>query len=42
MRLVVEPGDITLFAANLRTTFGLDGPEREIAPNDRRASRVEA
>ncbi len=42
MRLVVEPGDITLFAGNLRTTFGLDGPEREIKPNDRQPSRAEA
>jgi beta-glucosidase len=42
MRLVVEPGDITLLVGNLRTTFSLDGAEREIAPNDRRPSRAEA
>ncbi len=42
MRLVIEPGDITLFASNLRTTIGLEGPEREIQPNDRQPSRAEA
>jgi beta-glucosidase len=42
MRLVIEPGDVTVFAGNLRTTFGLDGPEREIEPNDRQPSRAEA
>jgi beta-glucosidase len=42
MRLVVEPGDVTFTVGPLQTTVGLAGAEREIAPNDRRPSTVDA
>jgi beta-glucosidase len=40
MRLVIEPGSARLFVADQATDIVLDGPEREIAPNDRRPTRV--
>ncbi len=36
MRLVIEPGAIRLMAGGLEEVVELTGPEREIAPNDRR------
>jgi beta-glucosidase len=41
MRLVIEPGDVRLFAGPTETTVNLDGPERTIDPNDRRPTIVE-
>jgi beta-glucosidase len=41
MRLVVEPGAIEFMVGPLRMASELAGPEREIAPNDRRPTRVQ-
>jgi beta-glucosidase len=35
MRLVVEPGDVRVMIGALETVVRLNGPEREITPNDR-------
>ena len=40
MQLVIEPGTISAFAGGQSVTFDLDGPERVIAPNDRRPAVV--
>jgi hypothetical protein len=41
MRLVVEPGSVWIMAGDLVATLHLEGPEREIAPNDRRPTVIE-
>jgi beta-glucosidase len=41
MRLVIEPGVVRLMTGDLETTVDVEGPEREIAPNDRRPTTVE-
>ena len=41
MRLVIEPGTVRVMAGDLEATTYIDGPEREIAPNDRRPGAVE-
>jgi beta-glucosidase len=40
MRLVVEPGAARIMVGPLSATVALEGAEREIAPNDRRATAV--
>ena len=40
MRLVVEPGAVRVMVGQLSATVALEGAEREIAPNDRRATAV--
>jgi beta-glucosidase len=40
MELVVEPGAVRVIVGDLHSTVVLDGPERAIAPNDRRPTRV--
>jgi beta-glucosidase len=42
MQLVVEPGTISAFAGDQSAAFDLAGPERVIAPNDRRPTLVMA
>ena len=41
MRLVVEPGDVRVMVGGLEQVIAFDGPEREIAPNDRRPTSVD-
>jgi hypothetical protein len=41
MQLVIEPGAIEFMVGPLRVMSELDGPERVIAPNDRRPTAVE-
>ncbi len=41
MHLVIEPGTVRVMAGDLEATLYVDGPEREIAPNDRRPTAVE-
>jgi beta-glucosidase len=41
MHLVIEPGTVRVMAGDLEATFYVDGPEREIAPNDRRPTAIE-
>ncbi|HYL53592.1 MAG TPA: glycoside hydrolase family 3 N-terminal domain-containing protein [Acidimicrobiia bacterium] len=41
MRLVIEPGSVCVMAGDLVARLHLDGPEREIAPNDRRPTVIE-
>ena len=41
MRLVIEPGDVRVMVGPLAATVTLEGDERTIAPNDRRAATVE-
>jgi hypothetical protein len=36
MRLVIEPGAVRLIVGALEQVISVTGPEREIAPNDRR------
>jgi beta-glucosidase len=40
MRLVVEPGDVRVTVGKLETVVPMEGPEREIGPNDRRATQI--
>jgi beta-glucosidase len=40
MRLVIEPGAVHARVGSEKLDFMLDGPEREIAPNDRQPTRV--
>jgi beta-glucosidase len=40
MQLVIEPGAVSVFAGGRAVTFDLVGPERVIAPNDRRPAVV--
>ncbi len=40
MRLVIEPGDVRVMVGPLSTIVTMDGPEREIAPNDRVPTRT--
>jgi beta-glucosidase len=42
MQLVIEPGRISAFVGEQSVTFDLAGPERVIAPNDRRPTLVTA
>ena len=39
MRLVIEPGTVRVMVGGLEHVVALAGPEREIAPNDRRPDR---
>jgi len=41
MRLVIEPGTARVMVGDLEGTLHMDGPEREIAPNDRRPTTIE-
>jgi len=40
MRLIVEPGTVRFTIAGRHTTVAITGPEREIAPEDRRPTEV--
>ena len=40
MRLVIEPGTVRVMVGPLSGLASMEGPEREIAPNDRRPSTV--
>jgi beta-glucosidase len=40
MRLVVEPGAVRIMVGGLEQVVDVAGPEREIAPNDRRPTKV--
>jgi fibronectin type III domain protein len=42
MQLVIEPGTISAFVRDQSMAFDLAGPERVIAPNDRRPTLVMA
>jgi beta-glucosidase len=41
MHLVIEPGTLRIMVGDLEATLYVGGPEREIAPNDRRPTAVE-
>ena len=40
MRLVIEPGEVRVMVGGLEQVIALAGPERTVAPNDRRATSV--
>jgi beta-xylosidase len=40
MRLVIEPGTVRVMVGDLEASVTLDGPERAIAPNDRRPTTI--
>ena len=41
LRLVIEPGGVRVMVGGLEQVIALEGPEREVAPNDRRATSVD-